>query len=121
MELTEDRASVAAGAALAVDRSFHRRQGARDILLYGLEVHRLLPLLALLPALLRRRSSSGTAPGAAEATGRGGGGTTAPGVALATGRGRTGVGMNGRGGAPATGVAASGAVAADASSEAGSA
>src|SRR3989449_3376707 len=35
----------------------------------------------------RRRSSSGMAPGAAEATGRGGGGGTGPpGVALATGR-----------------------------------
>src|SRR2546427_8815387 len=55
------------------------------------------PFLRFLP-FSRRRSSSGGAPGAAEATGRGG--TAAPGpdgVPRATGRGRTGVGMKGLG------------------------
>src|SRR6267143_122978 len=68
------------------------------------------PFLRFLPPFSRRRSSRGTAPGAAEATGRGGGGTPAPGVALATGRGRTGVGMNGRGDAPAIGRGAAAAL-----------
>src|SRR5436305_1554263 len=54
------------------------------------------PFLRFFP-LSRRRSSSGPAPGAAEATGRGG--TAPPGAALATGLGRTGVGITGRGGA----------------------
>src|SRR5213078_2035166 len=52
------------------------------------------PFLRFFP-FSRRRSSSGIAPGAAEATGRGG--TVPPGTALATGLGRTGVGMNARG------------------------
>src|SRR5205085_4351830 len=53
------------------------------------------PFLRFFP-LSRRRSSSGIAPGAADATGRGG--TAPPGAALATGLGRTGVGITGRGG-----------------------
>src|SRR5204863_8117457 len=53
------------------------------------------PFLRFFP-FSRRRSSSGIAPGAAEATGRGGAGTAPPGVALATGLGRTGVGITGR-------------------------
>src|SRR5437667_465353 len=52
------------------------------------------PFLRFLP-FSRRRSSSGIAPGAADATGRGG--TAPPGAALATGLGRTGVGITGRG------------------------
>src|SRR5207247_9906828 len=56
-----------------------------------------LPFLRFFP-FSRRRSSSGMAPGAAEATGRGGGGGTGPpGVALATGLGRTGGGITGLG------------------------
>src|SRR5438046_2928976 len=51
--------------------------------------------LPFLRFLSRRRSSSGIAPGAAEATGRGG--TLPVGAALATGRGRTGVGITGLG------------------------
>src|SRR2546425_4783243 len=63
-----------------------------------------LPFLRFFP-FSRRRSSSGMAPGAAEATGRGGGGGTGPpGVALATGLGRTGVGITDLGGAGAAGA-----------------
>src|SRR5213080_3646640 len=58
-----------------------------------------LPFLRFFP-LSRRRSSSGPAPGAADATGRGAGGAEPPGTALATGLGRTGVGITCRGGAP---------------------
>src|SRR6266487_1883584 len=56
----------------------------------------------------RRRSSGGGAPGAADATGRGGTvllplGPPPDGAPRATGRGRTGVGMKGRGGGAAGG------------------
>src|SRR5436190_6899561 len=62
------------------------------------------PFLRFLP-FSRRRSSIGGAPGAADATGRGGTDVPGPdGAPRATGRGRTGVGMNGfEGGAEAGG------------------
>src|SRR5207247_1325905 len=62
------------------------------------------PFLRFLP-FSRRRSSSGGAPGAADATGRGGTDVPGPdGAPRATGRGRTGVGINGfEGGAEAGG------------------
>src|SRR2546426_10200679 len=69
-----------------------------------------LPFLRFFP-FSRRRSSSGLAPGAAEATGRGGAGTAPPGVALATGLGRTGVGIMGRAAAGAAADAVKGAAA----------